>query len=276
MNFVGTGAKLAREDFARAAHMMGCDEAAVRAVVAVEARGSGWDSRNRPVILYEPHVAWRCSSGSNRAELERQGLAYRSWRPGAYPASSDGRYQQLERAMAVDETAALKACSWGLGQVLGENHVAAGFADVRQMVEACLVSEGRQLDCMVAFIISNRLDKALRSLDWAGFARGYNGPGYLKNDYHTKLAREYRKALGGERVDVDPLRDGMLSEGDKGEPVKALQMALRAAGFRIGADGDFGPVTRQAVTEFQERSRLTPDGKVGPKTGAALGLKFWS
>lgn len=33
----------------------------------------------------------------------------------------------------------------------------------------------------------------LQRKDWAGFARGYNGPGYAKNRYDIKLANAYKK-----------------------------------------------------------------------------------
>jgi peptidoglycan hydrolase-like protein with peptidoglycan-binding domain len=35
-------------------------------------------------------------------------------------------------------------------------------------------------------------------------------------------------------------------------------------------DGVFGPSMRAVVVEFQRRSKLTPDGVIGPKTWAAL------
>lgn len=276
MNFIGTGTKLAPDDYARAAHALGCEEATIRAVVAVEARGSGFDAQRRPVMLFEPHVFNRGLAGNARERAIMQGLAWPRWKPGRYPAVSDARYEQLARAMRIDETAALKACSWGLGQVLGENHVAAGFASVQAMVAACLDGEGRQLDQMVAFIVTARLDAFLRARNWIGFARGYNGPAYQRNGYDVKLARAYAKAAAGKTVEADPLADGMLGEGDKGEAVKALQLALRAAGAAVSPDGDFGPVTLQAVMAFQRRKRLGADGKVGPLTGRALGLAFWS
>lgn len=58
----------------------------------------------------------------------------------------------------------------------------------------------------------------------------------------------------------------------QGDDVKALQRALSAAGFPLGADGDFGPKTDAAVRAFQRAKGLRPDGKVGPATRARLGL----
>lgn len=64
-----------------------------------------------------------------------------------------------------------------------------------------------------------------------------------------------------------------LKRGDKGEAVYRLQMALRAHGFDIKADKDFGPATERAVKGFQTEKGLRPDGIAGRNTYAALGLK---
>jgi hypothetical protein len=63
-----------------------------------------------------------------------------------------------------------------------------------------------------------------------------------------------------------------LREGDEGPDVAELQELLTAHGFPCGADGEFGPLTRQAVVAFQESSGLDPDGIVGALTWAALGV----
>ena len=52
---------------------------------------------------------------------------------------------------------------------------------------------------------------------------------------------------------------------------KNIQAALKNAGFYKGKiDGDIGPLTKKAIREFQAENNLTADGKVGPKTWAAL------
>ncbi len=57
-----------------------------------------------------------------------------------------------------------------------------------------------------------------------------------------------------------------LRKGSRGTEVKTLQRKLN-----LMADGIFGPLTEEAVKEFQTRAGLTPDGVVGARTWAALG-----
>ena len=270
MNFVGTGARLSPSDFARAAARIGCEPAAIQAVTQVEARGQGFDAKNRPILLFEPHVFYRNIEGETRTKAVTQGLAYSAWKPGNYPATQDGRYDQIARAEALAEEPALMAASWGIGQVLGENWELCDYKAPHELVAKCLEGEGGQLDVMVAFILGKGLGDELRRKDWAGFAKGYNGPGYAKNSYDQKLARAYTRLSTGQPTVYDPLADGLLSIGDKGDVVKALQAAIG-----VKPDGDFGPMTAQAVAAFQHEHGLTVDGKVGPQTGKALGLRFW-
>lgn len=59
----------------------------------------------------------------------------------------------------------------------------------------------------------------------------------------------------------------LLQRGDQGEDVRVLQEKLRVAGFYSGrATGVFGPVTEEAVKQFQIASQLDADGIVGPAT----------
>ena len=38
--------------------------------------------------------------------------------------------------------------------------------------------------------------KYLRAKNWAGFARAYNGPGYARRGYHTRMAAAYKRLKG--------------------------------------------------------------------------------
>ncbi|MDX6512360.1 MAG: hypothetical protein QOE36_1864 [Gaiellaceae bacterium] len=55
-----------------------------------------------------------------------------------------------------------------------------------------------------------------------------------------------------------------------GPDVKSVQQQLKAAGYDIDPDGEFGPATAAAVKKFQGAHGLEVDGAVGPATRAAL------
>ncbi|MER8455865.1 N-acetylmuramidase domain-containing protein [Mesorhizobium sp. M1300] len=188
--FRGAAKRLDDLDLPKLGARIGVGEDELHAFLDVETLGHGFDAQGRPVVLFEPHVFFRNLTGAKRAQAVAAGLAYAKWGEKPYPKDS---YPRLKAACAIDETAALKSASWGLGQVLGENFEAAGFLTVQAMVEAMKDDEENQLLAAVNFIKANKLDDNLRNHDWVGFAKGYNGAGYRKNAYDTRLADAYRK-----------------------------------------------------------------------------------
>lgn len=63
----------------------------------------------------------------------------------------------------------------------------------------------------------------------------------------------------------------LLKQGSAGPDVTNLQTKLKELGFDPhGVDGNFGSGTKAAVIAFQQSKGLTPDGKAGPATMAAL------
>lgn len=190
ISFNGQARKIQDLDLPAIGRTIGVGEDEIHAIFEVESSGSGFDKKGRPKMLFEPHVFYRClPAGPKRDQAVRLGLAYAEWRKG-YPADS---YPRLLQAMEVDETAALKAASWGLGQILGENHRAAGYPTVQAMVADFTNSETAQLRAMVSFIKANKLDDEVREHRWAAFAWGYNGPQHAANDYYGRLARAFEK-----------------------------------------------------------------------------------
>ncbi|NTS31248.1 N-acetylmuramidase family protein [Phyllobacterium sp. BT25] len=192
MFYIGKALRLSDADFARLASAYGIEEAALRAVAEVEARGEGFYSSGALVCLYEPHIAYKYTSGSIRNALVLAGLAYEKWGTKPYPKSS---LPNIDRcAKIAGEEVAAKSTSWGLGQIMGFNYPALGQPSAVAMVKWFAESEGNQLEGMVLFIKSNpAMLTALKAKDWAGFAKRYNGSAYAKNKYDTKLAAAYAK-----------------------------------------------------------------------------------
>jgi hypothetical protein len=190
MNFRGKAKRLDDIDLPREAAAIGVGEDEIHAILDAESAGKGFDDKGRPKMLFEPHIFYRLlGPGLSRDRAVRESLAYPGWKRD-YPSDS---YPRLLRAMAIHSEIALQSASWGMGQVMGFNHAAAGFPTARAMVTAFLDDEEVHLRAMITFIKTNKLDDELRRHDWAGFARGYNGPGFSKNRYDKKIAAAFAK-----------------------------------------------------------------------------------
>jgi peptidoglycan hydrolase-like protein with peptidoglycan-binding domain len=62
-----------------------------------------------------------------------------------------------------------------------------------------------------------------------------------------------------------------VSQGSNGEAVRAVQFLLQKKySYTLEVDGIFGPITSQAVKDFQSKHGLTADGVVGPLTWQKL------
>ena len=188
--------------FSTAVDLLKCEAAALRSVLKVESRGSGFDRKGRVLILFEPHVFHEqlMKHGTSlqlKAAIVR-GVAYPTWGEKPYPADS---YPTLLSAIAINPELAHRAASWGAGQLLGRNFKLCGYDSATKMADDFTRGEDVQLLAMACFIAANpRMLKALQEKDWETFALCYNGKGYKKNRYHLKLAAAYAEFR------ADPLR----------------------------------------------------------------------
>ena len=193
--WVGKGEKITDYDLPRIGNKIGVGEDEIHALLDVESRGKGFD-KNGVIKLFEEHVFYRNLPKNVRQKAVNAGIAWPKWR-----RNYKNNHETFLHAYRFHPTAALKACSWGLGQTLGENHLACGYSTPQKMVRAYAESEANQLEGMINFIIHNGLDDELREHDWAGFARGYNGKYYYKHNYHGRLKERY---LSGGRRSLIP------------------------------------------------------------------------
>lgn len=166
----------------------------IRAVVAVECAGSGFLLQEpppaRPKILFEAHLFYRLTP--QPVSRSRPDLSSPQWNRSLYKGGS-AEWNRLLDAMAFDPPNALKSASYGLGQVVGENFIAAGCKSVEQMVVESFAGEYWQARHMMNFIANNNLSDSLRQHDWATFAFHYNGPEHWRNNYVGKLEDAFRR-----------------------------------------------------------------------------------
>jgi hypothetical protein len=188
---------LSAADFASAAQALGCEPAAIQAVAAIEGGPYGaFLPTGEPVILYERHLFHRFTSGrfdaSTAPGLPEAVSLLSDPEAGGYGPESV-QHGKLEAAVALDRPAALRATSWGLFQVLGDN---AGACDLelQDFVNRACRSTADHLDLFCRFVRSDRhLWEALRAKDWPAFALHYNGKGFARDGYDARIRAAYER-----------------------------------------------------------------------------------
>jgi hypothetical protein len=251
MNFTGPARPLSPAGLASALAVIGfapADAAYLWTVIEVETsgvtQGFGFRFDRRPHILFERHKFRDLTGGRFTAQAPEI-----SGPPGNY-GSTQSQYDRLDRAIGLCVAAglgpepALKSASWGIGQVMGFNHTAAGFASAEAMAVAMTNSEDTQLLAMVNFLEDASLAQHLRNRDWRRFAIGYNGPAQWKNQYEVKLSEHFSRFTSGSL----PSLQG-----------RAAQAALLFLGYAPGKiDGVLGQRTQNALASFRVAHGLQP------------------
>jgi len=98
---------------------------------------------------------------------------------------------------------------------------------------------------------------------------------YPERDKHRNNVTKQVVTVGAPTLTGLPTLDLRSADvvATTGPYAKRLQEALRAAGYKITADGVAGPATKAALGAFQKAKNLGQDYICGPKTWAALGVK---
>jgi putative chitinase len=158
----------------------------------------------------------------------------------------------------------------GLKQVTGRANTTAFGKTVGMTAEeaaAYLLTKKGALESALWFWGSRNLNEVADTGDQVRLTKIINGGDIGLADRQARYAKAMA-ALGGKIEAVAPVTTAVsetLRKGSKGEMVKKLQAALG-----IGADGDFGQGTENALKKWQDRNGLVADGVAGPKTLAKL------
>ena len=116
--------------------------------------------------------------------------------------------------------------------------------------------------------IDSQTDYPLISTEEYASAVGYATADAVAQVAGLKLLPQFEK-----REENCTMLVKVLSRGDKGNHVKAMQILLIGRGFSCGstgADGNFGPATEKAVLEFKKASGLTENNICDAETWTKL------
>jgi hypothetical protein len=198
---------LSEKDLNDFAQQNGLELAAVKAVNEVESRGKGFLAFGKPVILFEGHVFWRQleKRGINPNEFlteHTKDILYEKWTRKFYKGGT-GEYHRLEKAAGLSDLpevrdAAYCSASWGSFQIMGYHFKKLGYDSVDEFVSAMNKHEREHLNAFGKFVATRsfsgkKLRDWLKEKNWEKFANGYNGSGYKKNKYDSKLETAYKK-----------------------------------------------------------------------------------
>ncbi len=186
---------LDNSDFYQAAKQLKVEPAAIKAVALVESAGSGFYDDGFPMILFERHKFYKNAPVKKRDEWMEQypEICNSTVTPKGGYGDKLAQRIKFNMAFGLDKNAAMKACSWGMFQEMGENFANYDFANVGKFVDVMKSGAPGHLDIFVRSIKYRKLATKMKNHDWAGFAENYNGPNYKKFKYDEKIAAAYEK-----------------------------------------------------------------------------------
>jgi hypothetical protein len=174
--------------------------AVVIAICKVESPKGPLLPSGRPTALLEAAQFWKRvkSAGLDPALLVKThpGILAPDWaRAKKLYRGGEAEWSRIQEAAAIHEDAAYQSASFGQYQIMGFNSKVCGYKSAKAMADA-FTDPKAQDKAFIAYCAADPvLISAMRKLDWHGFAKRYNGPGYAQNNYHVKMANEHKAAL---------------------------------------------------------------------------------
>lgn len=187
--FGGTISQMAKE--------LGVDADLLAAVILVESGGSGFTD-GRLKIRFENHYFLDRTKGYEDLftyywkDHKFRTSVTAEWKT-VHTGRQSGEYAAFEFALSLDEEAAYRSVSMGLGQIMGANYAACGYGSAKEMFEDFSKGHERQIRGMALFFKNYNNGKTLAALqngDLKSFVTQYNGAGQVDTYTSLILARQ--------------------------------------------------------------------------------------
>lgn len=166
----------------------------LRAVSKVESGGSGYFDSGLPKILWERHYFWR------RLQIIIPLISNPA--PGGYTTDADhdginDSWEKLAEACCTAPGWAFESASWGKFQIMGAWWKKLGYSSAIEFAWSMRESEVGHYEALVRYVEVFGLKAAGAKIDGnpinaVDFAYGYNGKGFAKYSYDSKIAAAWR------------------------------------------------------------------------------------
>jgi hypothetical protein len=166
----------------------------LQAVAQVESGGGGFGTDGRPRILWERHYFWK------RLRLKIPLVSDPV--PGGYTLDANRNgindsWEKLAEGACHAPASAFESASWGKFQIMGAWWQKLGYDSAADFAWSLRESEAAHYEALVRYVERFGLVAAMRAIDGnpmnaRPFARGYNGPGFAKFSYDSKIAAAWR------------------------------------------------------------------------------------
>jgi len=189
--------RLKKKQLKELAKSKNIEPSVLKAIMELESEGQGFNKNGTVKIKFHSHVFYQL--------LKDAGLDAKSLMKGnkkilqkkssnKYTKGRKSNYKRLKKAMKINKSAALKACSYGLFQLMGNSHKEAGFKSIKAFAKAHKSSEKAQVKAFFKAAKSQNALKDLQDKDWEGFTRKFVTSEFTPKVYAIKLAKAYKKA----------------------------------------------------------------------------------
>lgn len=188
--------KLTDYDYQRVAKELGIEVAVIKAVSDIEAGKShqGFVAPGQPTLNYSTNMFRRNIRQRGikvSASTMRNSPAFLPLNRKKYGSYGKAQHARLESAMAIDTISAILSCYWGMYQIGGFNWKKCGCSTPQEFASKMSESELMQLELFAHFISNNGMLKYLKSKNWYGFAKIYNGRNARR--YASRMKAAYAK-----------------------------------------------------------------------------------
>ena len=189
---------LSEYDYKRIADELGVEIAVIKAVSDIEAGKShqGFIAPGMPTLNFSKNMFsnnLRKRGVTVSSAVRRSSEAFKALNRKKYGSYGKAQHARLKAAMEIDSVSAILSCYWGMFQIGGFNWRRCQVESVDEFARLMAESEAMQLELFARFMQSTGMVEYLRKKNWRAFARAYNGAGYARKGYHTRLAAAYAR-----------------------------------------------------------------------------------